>query len=54
MYCAEDHVLPVLSGLSVNLTNEEIKEEMMGCFSSAPTQRQAIAKMQTMWQYPDK
>ena len=48
MYCTKDHVLSVLSGLSVDLSNEEIKEEMMECFSSAPTQRQAIKMMQTM------
>ena len=37
MYCAEDQVLSVLSSLSINLSNKEIKEEMMGCFSSALT-----------------
>ena len=29
--------LSVLSGLSVNLCNEEIKEEIMGCLSSVST-----------------
>ena len=54
MYCTEDHILSVLSGLSVDLSNEEIKEEMMGCFSSTPTRRQAIEMMRMIQQDPDE
>ena len=54
MFCAEDTVLSVLSGLSPRLSNEEVKEEMMRCFSPIPTRRQAIEMMRTMCQEDDE
>ena len=50
MFCAEDTVLSVLSGLSPRLSNEEVKEEMMRCFSPIPMRRQTIEMMRTMHQ----
>ena len=50
MFCAEDTVLSVLSGLSPWLSDEEVKEEMMGYFSPTPMRRQAIEMMRTMFQ----
>ena len=49
MFCAEDAVLAVLLGLNPGLTDEQVKEEIMRCFSPAPTRRQAIEKQ--MHQY---
>ena len=37
MFCAEDAVLAVLSGLNPGLMDEQVKEEIMRCFSPAPT-----------------
>ena len=37
MFCAEGTVLSVLSGLNPRLSEEEVKEEMMRCFSPMPT-----------------
>ena len=54
MFCTEDTVLSVLSGLSPRLSDEEVKEEMMRCFSLIPTRRQAIEMMRTMRQDEDK
>ena len=51
MFCAEDKVL---SGLSPRLSDEEVKEEMMRCFSLIPTRRQAIEMMRTMHQDEDE
>ena len=42
MFCAEDAVLAVLSGLNPGLMDEQVKEEIMRCFSPASTRRQAI------------
>ena len=50
MFCAKDAVLAVLSGLNPGLTDEQVKEEMMRCFSPALTRRQAIEKLRTMHQ----
>ena len=50
MFCAEGIVLSVLSGLNPRLSEEEVKEEMMRCFSPIPTRRQAIEMMRTMHQ----
>ena len=50
MFCAEGTVLSVLSGLNPRLSEEEMKEEMMRCFSPIPTRRQAIEMMRTMCQ----
>ena len=50
MFCVEDTVLSVLSGLSPRLSNEEVKEEMMRCFLPIPMRRQAIEMMRTMCQ----
>ena len=50
IFCAEDTDLSVLSGLNPGLSDEEIKEEMMRCFSPIPTRRQAIEMMRTMCQ----
>ena len=52
MFCAEDAVLAVLSGLNPGLMNEQVKEEIMRCFSPAPTRRQAIEKLRAMHQKP--
>ena len=54
MFCAEDAVLAVLSGLDPGLTDEQVKEEIMRCFSPAPTRRQAIEKLRAMHQEPDE
>ena len=54
MFCAEDTVLSVLSGLSSRLSNKEVKEEMMRCFSPVPARRQAIEMMRTMHQEDDE
>ena len=54
MYCAEDAVHSVLLGLSADYSDEEVKEEMMRCFSLAPTRRQVIEKMRTMHQEADE
>ena len=54
MFCAEDAVLAVLPGLNPGLTEEQVKEEIMRCFSPAPTRRQAIEKLRAMHQEPDE
>ena len=54
MFCAEDAVLAVLSGLNPGLMDEQVKEEIMRCFSPAPTRRQAIEKLRAMHQEPDE
>ena len=54
MFCAEDAVLAVLSGLDPGLTNGQVKEEIMRCFSPASTRRQAIEKLRAMHQEPDE
>ena len=54
MFCAEDTVLAVLSGLNPGLTDEQIKEEIMRCFSPASTRRQGIEKLRAEHQEPDK
>ena len=46
--------LSVLSGLNPRLSEEEVKEEMMRCFSSISTRRQAIEMMRTMRKEDDK
>ena len=50
IFCAEDTVLSVLSGVNPGLSDEVIKEEMMRCFSPIPTRRQTIEMMRTMCQ----
>ena len=54
MFCTKDAVLAVLLGLNPGLTDEQVKEEIMRCFSLAPTRRQAIEKLRAMHQEPDK
>ena len=54
MFCAEDTVFSVLPGLSPGLSDEEVKEEMMRCFSLIPIRRQAIKMMRTMHQEDDE
>ena len=54
MFCSEDVVLAVLSGLNPGLTDEQVKEEIMRCFLPAPTKRQAIEKLRAMHQEPDE
>ena len=54
IFCTEDAVLAVLSGLNKGLTDEQVKEEIMRCFSPAPTRRQAIEKLRAMHQEPDE
>ena len=54
MFCAEGTVLSVLLGLNPRLSEEEVKEEMMRCFSPIPTRRQAIEMMRTMHQEDDE
>ena len=54
MFCTEDAVLAVLSGLNPGLMDEQVKEEIMRCFSPAPTRRQAIEKLRAMHQEPDE
>ena len=43
--CAEDTILSVLSGLNPGLSDEEIKEEMMRCFSPIPTKVEMMSTM---------
>ena len=54
MFCDKDTVLSVLSGLSPRLSDEEVKEEMMRCFSPIPMRRQAIEMMRMMCQDDDE
>ena len=54
MFCAEDAVLTALLGLNPALTNNQIREEIMMCFSLAPTRRQALEKLRAMHQETDK
>ena len=54
MFCAEDAVLTVLSGLNPALTNDQIREEIMMCFSLAPTRRQALERLRAMHQETDE
>ena len=54
MFCAEDAVLTVLSGLNPALTDDQIREEIKMCFSLAPTRRQALEKLRAMHQETDK
>ena len=54
MFCAEDAVLTVLSGLNPALTDDQIREEIMMCFSLALTRRQALEKLRPMHQETDK
>ena len=54
MFCAEGTVLSVLSGLNPRLSEEEVTEEMMRCFSPIPTRRHAIEMMRTMCQEDDE
>ena len=54
MFCAEDAVLTVLSGLNPALTDDQIREEIMIRFSLALTRRQALGKLRAMHQETDK
>ena len=54
MFCDEEAVLAVLLGLNPGLMDEHVKEEIMGCFSPAPTRRQAIEKLRAMHQEADE
>ena len=53
MFCAEDAVLTVLLGLNPALTDDQIREEIMMCFSLAPTRRQALERLMAMHQETD-
>ena len=48
MFCAEDAVLKVLLGLNPALIDDQIREEIMMCFSLAPNKRQALEKLRAM------
>ena len=54
MFCTKDTVLAVLLGFNPGLTDEQVKEEIMRCFSPAPTRKQAIEKLRAMHQEPDE
>ena len=54
MFCAEDTVLSVLPGLIPRLSDEDVKEEMMRCFSPIPMRRQAMEMMRTVCQEDDE
>ena len=54
MFCAEDAVLTVLLGLNPTLTDDQIREEIMMCFSLALTRRQALERLRAMHQETDK
>ena len=54
MFCAEDAVLTVLSGLNPALTDDQIREEIMMCFCLAPTRRQALERLRAMHQETDE
>ena len=54
MFCSEDAVLTVLSGLNPALTDDQIREEIMMCFSLAPNRRQVLEKLRVMHQETDK
>ena len=53
IFCAEDAVLTVLLGLNPALTDDQIREEIMMCFSLALTKRQALEKLRAMHQETD-
>ena len=50
MFCAEDAVLTVFPGLNAALTDDQIREEIIMCFSLAPTRRQALERLRAMHQ----
>ena len=54
MFCTEDAVLTVLSGLNPALTDDQIREEIMMCFSLALTTIQALEKLRAMHQETDE
>ena len=54
LFCTKDAVWAVLLGLNPGLTDEQVKEEIMRCFSPAPTRRQAIEKLRAMHLDPDE
>ena len=54
MFCAEDVVLTVLSRLNPTLTDDQIREEIMMCFSLALTRRQALERLRAMHQETDE
>ena len=54
MFCVEGTVLSVLSGFSSRLSDKEVKEEMMRCFSPILMRRQVIEMMRTMHQEDDE
>ena len=54
IFCAEDAVLTVLSGLNPALTDDQIREEIIICFSLAPTRRQALERLKAMHQETDE
>ena len=53
MFYAEDAVLKVLLGLNTALIDDQIREEIMMCFSLAPNKRQALEKLRAMHQETD-
>ena len=54
MFCAKDAVLTVLSGLNSAHTDNQIREEIMMCFSLALTRRQALERLRAMHQEADE
>ena len=51
---ADGPVMTMLAGMSEDVDDEDIKEELMHCFSSAPTTIQAIQVLRSMQQKPRK
>ena len=49
---AEGDVMTMLAGMSEEINDEDIKEELMRCFSNAPTTTQAIQVLRAMHQRP--
>ena len=49
---AEGDVMAILAGMNEELDNEDVKEELMRCFSNAPTTIQTIEKLRGMKQRP--
>ena len=49
---AEGNMMTMLAGMSEEVHDEDIKEELMRCFSNAPTTIQAIQVLRAMQQRP--
>ena len=46
-------MMTMITGMDNNVDDEDLKEEIMRCFSNAPTTIQAIAVREYVWHYGD-